>query len=78
MVELDEEDLGICSGCGRLSVIVTSRPLPPDLVGRGAGPMKAFLRLCASCAPDPSRRTPRSSRSTRYLSTTPVDPWWSK
>ncbi len=76
MVELDEADLEVCTSCGQLSVIVESRPLPPDLVGTGAGPMKAFLRLCASCAPDPFSRSPRSSR---YASSAPIrNPYWDR
>ena len=62
--ELDEEDsLQVCSSCGQLSVIVESRPLPAHLVGRGTGPMKAFVRLCQSCSSDPSRPDPKSSRT---------------
>jgi hypothetical protein len=75
--QLDEDSLDTCSGCSQLSVIVESRPLPPHLVGRGAGPLKAFARLCASCAPDSQVR--RSPRSSRYVSsTTPPGAWWNR
>jgi hypothetical protein len=72
----DEEDnLQVCSSCGQLSEIVKSRPLPSHLVGRGRGPLRAFLRLCASCAP--GTVTPRSTRSSRS-STMPTNPSWDR
>jgi hypothetical protein len=75
--ELDEEDsLQVCTSCGQLSVIVTSKPLPSDLVGRGAGPCRAFQRLCASCAPGTFTPVTRSSRS--YASTPIRNPWWDR